>query len=112
MDERIVVELTNREYAIMRGLASGLTQEQLAVRLGRSLATVARAMGELKRKLGAATVPQIVDRAWRLGLLQRETPLLPHEQPIAPGRVVYPAAVIRERRRVLDEALHGHPGRR
>lgn len=104
-----MIDLTAREYAILRGLASGLSMDQIAGRMSRSVATIYRDVDRLRGKLGAATIPQLIDRAWRVGVLCPTTELLPHEKPLpAPISIAYPPAVIRERRRVLAEALQGY----
>lgn len=107
------IELTNREYAILRGLASGLSTAQIATRMGRGVDTIYRDTARLQAKLAADTVPQVVDRAWRLGVLNTATPLLPHEKPLpTPDRITDPPALIRERRRILADSLTGYQPRR
>lgn len=100
MSDRI--ELTNREYATLRGIASGLTVRQVAARMLRSEMTLYRDLEKLRHKLGADTNLQLVDRAWRVGVLDASTPLMPYEQPAPePASVAVPPALIAERRRIL-----------
>lgn len=109
-----MVELTDREYALLRGFAAGRTRSQIARDLGRAPSTVDASVRHLLHKLGAATEAQAVDRGHRLGLLGDRAVLgddVAEPQPVT--RVTYAPAVIRERRRVLDEALRGYrPSRR
>src|SRR5690242_20682457 len=76
------VEFTEREYAVLRGLASGLSCDQIASRMRRNRMTIYRDIAAMRDKVGAECAEQLVDRAWRLGLLTAETPLLPHEKPM------------------------------
>lgn len=76
------VWVTDRQYAILRGLASGLTIIQIAARMDRSTETVNRCLLRLRATFGAATNAQALDRAWRLGLLNAQTPPLAHERPL------------------------------
>lgn len=110
-----MIELTDREYALLRGFAAGQTRSQIARSLGRAPSTMDASVRRLFVKLGAATEAQAVDRGHRLGLLGDEAVLgcdiaEPQSQPLP--RVMYAPAVIRERRRVLDEALRGNLPRR
>lgn len=101
------IELTDREYQILRDLAGGLTAEQIAKRLHFHRSTIHRVSVEVMGKLGAQSLPHAVDRAWRLGILGRDEPMLPQEKPLPP--VTYdPQEVIRRRREVLNDALRGY----
>lgn len=104
-----MIELTEREYALLRGFAAGQTRSQIARQLGRAPSTVDASVRRLFVKLGAVTEAQAVDRAHRLGLLGERAVLGDDiAEPEALPRVTYAPAVIRERRRVLDEALRDY----
>lgn len=103
------VYLTSRQYASLRGLAAGLTCEQIATRMRRSTATVYRDLEAMRHEFGCHTLSHLVDRAWRLGILNAETPLLAAETPLPEvRRTGEPPALIRQRRHDLDKALRGY----
>lgn len=102
------ITLTHREYAVLRGLASGLTQPQIARRMGRCTATVYRDIESLRAKVAANTMSHLIDRAWRLGILTATDTPMPHEKPLPSVRLVDPPEVIARRQRDLNEALNGN----
>jgi len=61
--------LTQRQRELLLGLAEGLTTVQVATRIGISKRQVRRYVGILKRRLGASTLAQLINRAAELGLL-------------------------------------------
>lgn len=61
--------LTVRERAILQGLAAGLTQRELARRLGVSERTVRSVIAELQEKLDATTPFTLGLNAARRGLV-------------------------------------------
>ncbi len=64
--------LGERERAVLRGLASGATNKEIAAGAGVSVSTVKNQVSSLLRKLGAANRSEAVARAFRLGLLADE----------------------------------------
>jgi FixJ family two-component response regulator len=60
--------LTPREREIMRWVISGLLNKQIAGEIGTSEITVKVHRGQVMRKMGAASVPDLVRMAGRLGL--------------------------------------------
>lgn len=61
--------VTRRELQILRGLAEGMTTEELAQELAVSSATVRSHVQNLRHKFDAKTRAAVVARAMRLGLL-------------------------------------------
>jgi DNA-binding CsgD family transcriptional regulator len=61
--------LTQRELQCMEGLASGLSNSDIAKQLQISLATVALHLGNARRKLGAKTREQAVALAVKQGFV-------------------------------------------
>lgn len=61
--------LTRREREILKGLIRGLRREQLAHNLGITVPTVDLHTGNLRRKLGARTIPEAVAIAFNIGIL-------------------------------------------
>lgn len=61
--------LTPRERALLKGLAAGLTRQQLAQREHLSLRTVDRVLGELRVKLDVPTTFVLAMKATQLGLI-------------------------------------------
>lgn len=92
------IELTEREHALLHGLAAGFTPAQIARQLRRAPATIYPAVRTLLTKLGAATEAHAVARAYQTGLLK-----LP--PPPTPRQLDHPA-IIAQRRRELDDALN------
>jgi DNA-binding CsgD family transcriptional regulator len=94
--------LTDREKAILRGLAAGQTRRQIAHDMGKSPATVEPHIRAVLSLLGARNDAHAVDIAHRAGLLDDVQPqVLP-----PPVRRQYdPPAVTRQRRQALIEAM-------
>jgi len=67
----VVEEPTPAELAVLRGLATGLSQREIGVRLYISMNTVKTHTRELYRKLGVTSRADAVARAGALGLLDR-----------------------------------------
>ena len=67
----IVEEPSPAELAVLRGLATGLSQREIGVRLYISMNTVKTHVRELYRKLGVTSRADAVARAQALGLLER-----------------------------------------
>jgi DNA-binding NarL/FixJ family response regulator len=65
------VELTEREMAILRDLAAGRSQKEIAAAEGLSQRTLARALASLMHKLDAQTTFLLGLRAARFGLLRQ-----------------------------------------
>jgi DNA-binding CsgD family transcriptional regulator len=63
-------DLTDREREVLRLLADGLSNRQLATRLGISESTVARHVLVVMRKLDAASRAHAVTLGFRVGLLR------------------------------------------
>lgn len=61
--------LTPAELVVLRGIARGLTREQIAAERVVSVETVKSQTKEIRWKLSARTAAQCVDRGHRLGLL-------------------------------------------
>ena len=72
--ERPAVEagalLTPRQREILRLVADDLTNEQIAARLGLSVATVKMGVHRVCRRLGVRGRAGAVGRAYRLGILE------------------------------------------
>ncbi|MDI6901592.1 MAG: response regulator transcription factor [Anaerosomatales bacterium] len=64
--------LGERERAVLRGLASGATNKEIAAEAGVSVSTVKNQVSSVLRKLGVANRSEAVARAFRLGLLADE----------------------------------------
>jgi LuxR family maltose regulon positive regulatory protein len=62
-------ELSERELAVLRLLASKLSRREIAAELYVSFNTVKTHMRAIFRKLGVASRPEAVERARELGLL-------------------------------------------
>ena len=60
--------LTRRQNDVLQYLVEGLTNKEIALRLGLNIRTVTMHVGALKRRLGASTRAQSVVRAAALGL--------------------------------------------
>ncbi len=67
---QIIPRLTSRERCTLRELAQGLTNRQIAARLGVADTTVRDYVGSLMGKFHAVNRTQVVRRALELGLLQ------------------------------------------
>jgi DNA-binding NarL/FixJ family response regulator len=61
--------LSNREFEILRMLASGETVNTIAARLGLSYKTVANYQSAIRQKLGAQTPAQLLRIATRYGVV-------------------------------------------
>jgi ATP/maltotriose-dependent transcriptional regulator MalT len=61
--------LSDREWQVLRLLAEGRSTAQIADELSISSNTARTRIRGLRAKLDAATRPQVVPRAWELGLL-------------------------------------------
>ncbi len=62
--------LTPRQREILRLVADDLTNEQIAARLGISVATVKMRVHRVRRRLGVRGRAGAVGRAYRLGILE------------------------------------------
>jgi len=62
-------QLTQRERIVLRGLAEGLTRQELAMTEGISVRTVERVVASLEAKLDASNVVVLGVRACRLGIV-------------------------------------------
>ena len=67
--EMAAAALTPRESEIVRLTAQGLSTIEIAVRMFISIETVENDQRRIARKLGAADVSQMVDRAVRDGII-------------------------------------------
>ena len=67
----VVEEPSAAELAVLRCLATGLSQREIGVRLYISMNTVKTHIRELYRKLGVTSRADAVARAEALGLLER-----------------------------------------
>ncbi|NIZ07937.1 LuxR C-terminal-related transcriptional regulator [Pseudooceanicola sp. HF7] len=65
--EKIV--LSAREREVLEGLIRGLRRDKLAHDLGLAIPTVDLHMANLRRKLGARTMPEAIATAFRMGVL-------------------------------------------
>jgi FixJ family two-component response regulator len=63
---RRYAQLTRREQEVMSGVVAGLLNKQIAARIGTSEITVKVHRGQVMRKLGATSVPDLVRMAARL----------------------------------------------
>lgn len=66
--------LTDREIEIMRLIAEGLSNKEVAVNLGISLKTAENHRHRLMRKLGAHNAADLTREAFRVGLISRASP--------------------------------------
>ncbi|MGW2111302.1 DUF6879 family protein [Streptomyces sp. NPDC001948] len=66
-DQQDAASLTDQQRAILRMLATGMKDEQIARNLGVSLRTVSRMLSELMQELGASSRFEAGVRAMRLG---------------------------------------------
>jgi len=64
--------LTRCELRVLRLLAQGLGNKEIAGRLNRTVGTVEKHVKNARRKLGARTIPDIIARARQQGLLPPE----------------------------------------
>jgi DNA-binding NarL/FixJ family response regulator len=64
--------LTRREIAVLELVAYGLTNDQIASKLGYAPGTVSTMIQRILRKLEAPGRAAAVDRGWRLGYLGKE----------------------------------------
>ncbi|MBI1402663.1 MAG: response regulator [Porphyrobacter sp.] len=67
------IQLTPRQLGILHLLAAGVSNKEIAYRLGIAAPTVSFHLAELRRRLGAETNRQLVDRARAARLLNAET---------------------------------------
>jgi DNA-binding NarL/FixJ family response regulator len=67
--ERLTDRLTERERAVLRLMAAGLTSRAIARHLGLSVKTAEHHRGRVLRKLGAPNIAAAVGLAYREGLL-------------------------------------------
>lgn len=70
---KLYARLTIREREVMPLIVSGLTNRQSAEKLGIAEITLQVHRGQVMRKMGAQSVPELVRMATRLGLLPGET---------------------------------------
>ncbi|MER7442294.1 response regulator transcription factor [Micromonospora avicenniae] len=68
VDERPASALTERELAVVRLVAQGQTNEEIAARLYVSLSTVKTHVAHVQRKLGVRNRVEIAVWAWRTGV--------------------------------------------
>jgi DNA-binding NarL/FixJ family response regulator len=73
-EARASAELSARESQVMRLVARGYTNKEIAERLGLSVKTVETHKTKLMAKLGLRTRAEVVQHALRLGLLDDDTP--------------------------------------
>jgi DNA-binding NarL/FixJ family response regulator len=66
---RYLYEISPREREVLRLLASGLTQQQIAKELGIHRATVARHIASMIEKTYVADSYQLAHYAWRNGII-------------------------------------------
>ncbi|NTU81657.1 MAG: response regulator transcription factor [Chloroflexales bacterium] len=72
---RAQVELTRREWAVLRRMAHGQSNGEIAEQLHISAATVKGHVGTILEKLGVTTRAAAIARAWTRGLVRRDEPL-------------------------------------
>lgn len=103
------VDLSERELAILRGLADGKTLTQIAKELRRARATIEPFYRRMLSQLGARNDAQAVDIGHRLGLLGDPAPVVaePAFQPPPIRRVYDPPAVTAFRRHQIAADLAG-----
>jgi DNA-binding CsgD family transcriptional regulator len=68
--DRPVEGLTSREFEVLRLVAEGLHNREIAVRLGVTEHTVKFHLGAIFGKLGAATSTEAVQKGLRLGVIE------------------------------------------
>jgi ATP/maltotriose-dependent transcriptional regulator MalT len=68
-DEPVIETLTGREYDVLALVADGLSNRDIAARLGISDHTVKFHLASIFGKLGAATRTEAVQRGLRLGVI-------------------------------------------
>lgn len=61
---------TSRQRAILRALADGMTEQQVARQIGQSVGTVGREITALKDAFGAETLPALLVAAMRAGIIR------------------------------------------
>jgi DNA-binding NarL/FixJ family response regulator len=61
--------LSSREIGVLEGMADGLTDKEIALALGVSRFTVSKHVGNILRKMGAASRTEAAVRALRMGLI-------------------------------------------
>ena len=61
---------TSKELEVLHGLSRGLSVEQIAHALGKSVYTVRTQREDVRRKLGARNTTEAVAQAMRLGLIR------------------------------------------
>jgi DNA-binding CsgD family transcriptional regulator len=88
---------TRREIDVLRGLADGLTCDQIGKRLFIAGCTVKTHTARLRQMLGAATNAQLVAIAYQTGLLHAEPPPPP---PPSPTRL---QAIVARNARALED---------
>jgi DNA-binding CsgD family transcriptional regulator len=67
--------LSRRQRQVLQGMAEGLTDDQVALRLGLTRRTVSTHASRLKKRLGATSRAQVVGIAAALGMLDGHTEL-------------------------------------
>lgn len=72
---------TRREIDVLRGLADGLTCEQIGKRLFIAGCTVKTHTARLRQMLGAATTAHLVAIAYQMGMLRADPPPPPPPPP-------------------------------
>lgn len=68
------IDLTEREWAVLRLMAQGQSNGQIAAQLYISAATVKGHVGSVLGKLGVTTRAEAIAQAWTQGLVQKEPP--------------------------------------
>lgn len=69
-EQRMVDSLTKRDSEVLRLLAEGHSNEEIAAKLYLSLSTVKKQVASIMRKLQADNRVQIVSKAYRMGLVE------------------------------------------
>lgn len=64
--------LTQREQAVLRLVAEGLTNEQICRKLDYAPGTVSTMLQRIRRKLDAPSRAAAVDQGWRRGYLRKD----------------------------------------
>src|SRR5690242_14506908 len=75
--ESIFDNLTQREYDILRLLDEGLSDREIATRLVITVSTVKWYNRQIYGKLAVSNRTQVINRAHKLGLLQRDFSMPP-----------------------------------
>jgi two-component system, NarL family, response regulator LiaR len=73
--EQAQLELTKREWAVLRLIAHGRSNGEIGEQLHISAATVKGHVGTILNKLGVTTRAEAIARAWIQGLVRRDEPL-------------------------------------